>query len=102
MCKKKSDPKAALSESGQELLLALSRSLLCRLHRSLFLLLLGNVELGGDHDDVVVFHAFVIGPFLGFEVALQDVGFALKQSHVSDQLVKGLKSRASECRAKLA
>ena len=64
MCKRKATRRPLCLRDRQELLLALSRSLLCRLRRSFFLLLLGNVELGGDHDDVVVFHAFVIGPFI--------------------------------------
>ena len=52
----------------QELFLAFFRFLF-RLLRSFFLV--GClVELVSDHDDAVVFHAVLVNPFFGFEVAL--------------------------------
>ena len=52
----------------QELFLTFFRFLF-RLRRSFFLV--GYLlELVSDHDDAVVFHAVLVNPFFGFEVAL--------------------------------
>lgn len=52
----------------QELFLAFFRFLF-RLFRS-FLIVGCLVELVCDHDDAVMFHAILVNPFFGFEVAL--------------------------------
>ena len=66
--KTKATEAALFIGTRQELFLAFF-CFLFRLSRS-FLLVGCLVELVSDHDDAVVFHAVLVNPFFGFEVAL--------------------------------